>query len=216
MPWRRKWQSTPVFLPGESHGQRTWQAAVCGVTKSGTRLSKQHFPQIRAQSHPRCPWLKDPQATSISTRQATSSQGPTTTPSPVSPGSVIHTSHDWGNRHTGDYSFIIKDITQEQPLGLRGQSVGEGRCRDSTPSPPPWNTVSMFPAQCSPNQKLPELHHSKSPGWDSRHDWLNNWPWDGTQSPVCPFLLLGGGGGSGELKGTSLTQIRVKVQKVSF
>ena len=21
-PWRRKWQSTPVFLPGESHGQR--------------------------------------------------------------------------------------------------------------------------------------------------------------------------------------------------
>ena len=23
MPWRRKWQPTPVFLPGESHGQRT-------------------------------------------------------------------------------------------------------------------------------------------------------------------------------------------------
>ena len=22
-PWRRKWQPTPVFLPGESHGQRT-------------------------------------------------------------------------------------------------------------------------------------------------------------------------------------------------
>ena len=21
-PWRRAWQSTPVFLPGESHGQR--------------------------------------------------------------------------------------------------------------------------------------------------------------------------------------------------
>ena len=21
-PWRRKWQPTPVFLPGESHGQR--------------------------------------------------------------------------------------------------------------------------------------------------------------------------------------------------
>ena len=21
--WRRKWQSTPVFLPGESHGQRS-------------------------------------------------------------------------------------------------------------------------------------------------------------------------------------------------
>ena len=23
VPWRRKWQPTPVFLPGESHGQRT-------------------------------------------------------------------------------------------------------------------------------------------------------------------------------------------------
>jgi len=22
IPWRRKWQLTPVFLPGESHGQR--------------------------------------------------------------------------------------------------------------------------------------------------------------------------------------------------
>ena len=25
---------TPVFLPGESHGQRSWQATVHGVTKS--------------------------------------------------------------------------------------------------------------------------------------------------------------------------------------
>ena len=23
IPWRRAWQPTPVFLPGESHGQRT-------------------------------------------------------------------------------------------------------------------------------------------------------------------------------------------------
>ena len=23
MPWRRKWKPTPVFLPGESHGQRS-------------------------------------------------------------------------------------------------------------------------------------------------------------------------------------------------
>ena len=23
MPWRRKWQPTPVFLPGESHGWRS-------------------------------------------------------------------------------------------------------------------------------------------------------------------------------------------------
>ena len=30
IPWRRKWQHTPVLLPGESHGQ---QATVHGVTK---------------------------------------------------------------------------------------------------------------------------------------------------------------------------------------
>ena len=23
IPWRREWQYTPVFLPGESHGQRS-------------------------------------------------------------------------------------------------------------------------------------------------------------------------------------------------
>ena len=23
IPWRRRWQPTPIFLPGESHGQRS-------------------------------------------------------------------------------------------------------------------------------------------------------------------------------------------------
>ena len=55
IPWRRKWQPTPAFLPGESHGQRSlvghspwgskelhrseggaWWAAVCGVSESDT------------------------------------------------------------------------------------------------------------------------------------------------------------------------------------
>ena len=37
MPWRRKWQPTPVFLPGGSHGQR--RATVHGIAKSRTQLS---------------------------------------------------------------------------------------------------------------------------------------------------------------------------------
>ena len=37
--WRRKLQPTLVFLPGESHGQRNWQATVHGVAKSRTWLS---------------------------------------------------------------------------------------------------------------------------------------------------------------------------------
>ena len=37
MYWRRKWQPTPVFLPGESQGG-AWWAAVYGVAQSWTQL----------------------------------------------------------------------------------------------------------------------------------------------------------------------------------
>ena len=37
--WRRKWQPTPVFLPGESQGRgKLGWTAIYGVTRSGTRL----------------------------------------------------------------------------------------------------------------------------------------------------------------------------------
>ena len=32
IPWRRKWQCAPVFLPGKTHGG-AWQAIVYGVIK---------------------------------------------------------------------------------------------------------------------------------------------------------------------------------------
>ena len=38
MHWRRKWQPTPVFLPGESQEWGSLVAAVYGVTQSRTRL----------------------------------------------------------------------------------------------------------------------------------------------------------------------------------
>ena len=38
MHWRRKWQPTPVFLPGESQGRGAWWAAIYGVAQSRTRL----------------------------------------------------------------------------------------------------------------------------------------------------------------------------------
>ena len=38
--WRRKWQPTPVFLPGESQGWGAWWAAICGVAQSWTRLKR--------------------------------------------------------------------------------------------------------------------------------------------------------------------------------
>ena len=39
IPWRRKWQLTPVFLPGESIERGACWATVHGVTKSWTWLS---------------------------------------------------------------------------------------------------------------------------------------------------------------------------------
>ena len=36
IPWRRQWHPTPVLLPGKSHGRRSLQAIVDGLTKSQT------------------------------------------------------------------------------------------------------------------------------------------------------------------------------------
>ena len=38
-PWRRKWQSTPVLLPGKSHGQRSLVGYSPWGWKSWTRLN---------------------------------------------------------------------------------------------------------------------------------------------------------------------------------
>ena len=53
IPWRRKWQPTPVFLPGKSHGQRSlvgyspWHRKESDMTKRlnsfGHRLSAAHL-----------------------------------------------------------------------------------------------------------------------------------------------------------------------------
>ena len=36
VPWKRKWQPTPVFLPGKSHGQRSLEAYSPWCHKSQT------------------------------------------------------------------------------------------------------------------------------------------------------------------------------------
>ena len=40
MHWRRQWQPTPVFFPGETQGRGAWWAAVSGVTQSWTQLKR--------------------------------------------------------------------------------------------------------------------------------------------------------------------------------
>ena len=56
IPWRREWQSTPVFLPGKFHGQRSLVGSMesHGVAKSWRRLSDWHFlflPALHLESH---------------------------------------------------------------------------------------------------------------------------------------------------------------------
>ena len=41
-PQRRKWQPTPVFLPGKSMDRGAWWAMVYGIAKSWTQLSDEH------------------------------------------------------------------------------------------------------------------------------------------------------------------------------
>ena len=53
IPWRRAWQPTPVFLSGESHGQRNWWATVHGVTKSRICLGM-HIAHVFVKHVARC------------------------------------------------------------------------------------------------------------------------------------------------------------------
>ena len=58
-PWRRKWQSTPVFLPRESHGQRSlvgyspWGCKERGLSNehmSGIQIPEPHLRSIEFES----------------------------------------------------------------------------------------------------------------------------------------------------------------------
>ena len=67
IPWRRKWQPTPVFLPGKSHGQRrllgawghkesdaaehTWTAYLGGGTSNRSSYHTVSHPRFMSQEH---------------------------------------------------------------------------------------------------------------------------------------------------------------------
>ena len=53
IPWRRKWQPTPAFLPGESHGQRSLE----GQSPKGCKESHTLLKQFNRQAYTRS--LKD-------------------------------------------------------------------------------------------------------------------------------------------------------------
>ena len=67
MHWRRKWQPTLVFSPGESQGRGAWWAAVYGVAQSRTRLkwlssSRLVITFLPRSKHLLISWLQSPSA----------------------------------------------------------------------------------------------------------------------------------------------------------
>ena len=57
IPWKRKWQPTPVFLPGESHALRSLADYSHRVVKSWTWVSNWvHTHKQRFKGHINCPW----------------------------------------------------------------------------------------------------------------------------------------------------------------
>ena len=49
IPWRRKWQPTPIFLPGKSHGQRS----LVGYSPWGRKRVRHNF-ATKQQKNPIC------------------------------------------------------------------------------------------------------------------------------------------------------------------
>ena len=56
IPWRRKWQSTPVFLPGKSHGQRSLTATVHVVARVRHNLETKPPPPQTVSQSDLSPW----------------------------------------------------------------------------------------------------------------------------------------------------------------
>ena len=56
IPWRKKWQPTPVFLPGESHGRRNLtDDSPCSRKESDTTEQWTLFP---GDEEPACQWRR--------------------------------------------------------------------------------------------------------------------------------------------------------------
>ena len=59
-PWRRAWQPTPVFLPGESHGRRSLEGYSLWNRRVRTDLAtkqRSHWPSTKCWKRPFLHWL---------------------------------------------------------------------------------------------------------------------------------------------------------------
>ena len=62
-PWKRKWQPTSVFLPGTSHGLRSWSGG--GRQREGPTVHEIAESQIRVSTHSQLLYNKVPVSYSV-------------------------------------------------------------------------------------------------------------------------------------------------------
>ena len=108
MPWRRAWQPTPVFLPRESHGQRSL-AGCHPVTQSRTQLK----------------WLNSSSSSSrLSTRETLnnfSQDQETLAYGPASPSILSSLLLSFSRVLTGSWTQSQKNVGTHGPLPGSGQ-----------------------------------------------------------------------------------------------
>ena len=105
MHWRRKWQATPVFLPGESQGRGSLvSCCLWGRTESDTTENLAAAAPLRSTSHnfqvyntvlltiiSRL-YIRSPERIHLITRSLSSLTNPSPFPSPPPPGNQIEIS----------------------------------------------------------------------------------------------------------------------------
>ena len=102
IPWKRKWQPTPVFLPEESYGQRSWQARVHRVQFSSVAQSCPTLCNPMNRSTPGLPvhhYLPEFTQTHVhQVSDAIQTSHPLSSPSPPAPNPSQHQSlFQWVN-----------------------------------------------------------------------------------------------------------------------
>ena len=122
MHWRRKWQPTPVFLPGESQGRGSLVAAVCGITQSRTRL-KWLSSSIAAFTCTR-PWLEKamaPQSSTLAWKIPWTEE-----PGGLQSMGSLRVGHDWVTLLSLFTFMHWRRKWQPTPVFLPGESQGQG------------------------------------------------------------------------------------------
>ena len=117
IPWRKKWQPAPVFLPGESHGQRSLAGYSHGIRKSCTEWLTLELREVE----------------SLTIRAASESAAQIWTWAVFSAGRLLCTRAHGDGRRTG-FTVRSLQVSLEDGGAVEGPEPGPGWCRPAQSS----------------------------------------------------------------------------------